>query len=409
MTLRVTIVAFEIPYPPVHGGRLDVWRRMKAMARMGVEIQLIGWSKELPRAEEEAALHQHARLVHRLPFRGGLMGTALRALALTRFPLEVTSRLCLGQSWQRLKRSVEAFRPHLVIADQLHSGAVALRLNAELGLPLIYRSHNIEHRYWARMRGSALGIDKLFRSLSLLHLKSYEMNMLRRCDAFFDISAEDLAFWHAAGFRHGAVLPPLIEFPEPVTGGGAGREYDVVFLGNLHSANNVEGLLWFLREVMPILQKAVPNVNVLLAGSRPVDALVEACSEASNVHLLADPDQAAPVYRSGRVLINPVATGSGVALKSLDMLAAARPIVSISKGVTGLPAQAMAAFRLADGAKAFADAIARALAESDPVLSDPARLHEIFGTAQVSAFLQRIEAVAARPAATSGQSAGVKG
>lgn len=397
MTLRVTLIAFEIPYPPIHGGRLDVWRRMTAMARMGVDIQLIGWRKTPLGADEEATLRRYARDVHVLPFLQGLVGSAVRALALARCPLEVTSRLQLGRRWQRLKAQVQAFGPDLIIADQLHSGAIALRLQEDLQLPLVYRSHNIEHRYWTRMRDSARGLDKLLRSLSVLHLRSYELTMLRRCDAFFDISSDDLAVWRTLGFTHGAVLPPLIKFPEPAADDGdKGKpEDDVVFLGNLHSANNVEGVLWFLREVMPILRDAVPQVQVLVAGSRPADALAAACAATPNVRMLADPEDAAGVYSSGRVLINPVATGSGVALKSLDMLAAAKPIVTVSRGVIGLPAEALPAFLVADTAEAFAAAVARCLADAHRNAPDRAWLEEAFGDAQVRTFLERLDALVA--------------
>lgn len=399
MTLRVTLIAFEIPYPPVHGGRLDVWRRMTAMARMGVDIQLIGWRKTPLAADEEAILRRYARDVHVLPFLEGISGSAVRAVALTLYPLEVTSRLRFGRPWERLKAQVRAFDPDLIIADQLHSGAVALRLQEALRLPLVYRSHNIEHRYWTRMRDSARGFEKLLRSLSVLHLRSYELTMLRRCDAFFDISADDLAAWRALGFTHGSVLPPLIELPElpaDSTAGASGETgYDVVFLGNLHSANNVEGVLWFLRQVMPILRDTVPQVRVLVAGSRPVEAIATACAAADNVRLLADPEDAAAVYSSGRVLINPVATGSGVALKSLDMLAAGKPIVTVSPGVIGLPAEALPSFIVADAAEAFAAAIARALADADPRTLDRAWLEQAFGDAQVRTFLKRLEALVA--------------
>jgi hypothetical protein len=319
-------------------------------------------------------------------------------VALARYPLEITSRLQFGRRWERLKANVRAFGPDLIIADQLHSGAVALRLQAALRLPLVYRSHNVEHRYWTRMRDSARGLDKLLRSLSVLHLRSYERAMLRRCDAFFDISGDDLAAWRALGFTHGAVLPPLIELPAlPANhdaGAGGEPENDVVFLGNLHSANNVEGVLWFLRQVMPILRAAVPEVRVLVAGSRPGEALASACAETANVHLRADPEDAAAVYGSGRVLINPVATGSGVALKSLDMLAAGKPIVTVSRGVIGLPAEALPSFVVADTSEAFAAAIARALADADPTTPDRAWLEQAFGDAQVRTFLRRLESLA---------------
>ncbi len=145
---------------------------------------------------------------------------------------------------------------------------------------------------------------------------------------------------------------------------------------------------------MPILRAAVPEVRVLVAGSRPGEALASACAETANVHLRADPEDAAAVYGSGRVLINPVATGSGVALKSLDMLAAGKPIVTVSRGVIGLPAEALPSFVVADTSEAFAAAIARALADADPTTPDRAWLEQAFGDAQVRTFLRRLESLA---------------
>lgn len=56
---RITLFASDIPYPPVHGGRVDLWRRIKFLASQKVQIQLICWSNEeiLSEALEEIDLH----------------------------------------------------------------------------------------------------------------------------------------------------------------------------------------------------------------------------------------------------------------------------------------------------------------------------------------------------------------
>src|SRR5882724_13726755 len=41
--LRVTVIHHEFPYPPIHGGKADVWSRLVGLRRLGVQIQLVCW------------------------------------------------------------------------------------------------------------------------------------------------------------------------------------------------------------------------------------------------------------------------------------------------------------------------------------------------------------------------------
>lgn len=71
------------------------------------------------------------------------------------------------------------------------------------------------------------------------------------------------------------------------------------------------------------------------------------------VRLIANPESASEIYSSGRVLINPVAVGSGTSIKSIDMLAFNRPIVTLEKGLAGLPEKAKQYFMLASDSETF--------------------------------------------------------
>ena len=138
---------------------------------------------------------------------------------------------------------------------------------------------------------------------------------------------------------------------------------DLLFVGNLSYAPNVEGARWLCEAVLPLLD----GVTVTIAGSQPA-AEVLALARDPRVRLLADPDEIASCYARCRVAVVPLQRGGGSRLKLIEALAHGRPVVSTAAGAhghsepgdSGLPGVV-----LADRAPAFADACRRLLA--DPV------------------------------------------
>jgi polysaccharide biosynthesis protein PslH len=389
--LKMTMVCHDLPFPANHGARVDMWRRIKAFRRLGVELQLICWGDGWDE-ETRAELNRVAQQVHVVLFQGGAVAHLSRALDLLSYPLEVTSRIVRGQALQRLSAEVRQFQPDVIWLDGLHGGELATRLSRALQVPLVMRSHNIEHLYYRRLLASATGWGKLRRQLSLLHLEQFERSVLGQSAVFYDISMDDLNFWQSQGLRQGRYLPPLVDFSlEP---GDVPPVYDVVFLGNLCSDNNVAGVTWFVNEVMPLVQAQLPDVRVLIAGSNPVKKILDLCGQRSGIELRVNPTDAAAVYRSGRVLINPVKAGSGVSIKSIEMLAAGRGIVSTAQGTAGLPDCVKPYFKIAIEAQSFASEIIQLLsAASPPPTLPPDQLEALFGQRAIETVLAEVQAL----------------
>ena len=90
------------------------------------------------------------------------------------------------------------------------------------------------------------------------------------------------------------------------------------------------------------------------------------------VTLLADPPSIPAIAGAARVLVNTVQGGSGVNLKSVEMLFSAAHLVSTPAGVQGLPDEAAACFAVHADAPAFARAVAQALASAGLPAADAA-------------------------------------
>ena len=359
--MKITLICQEIPYPAMHGSRIDMWRRIKAFAERGVELQVIfWWFGTAPTAESIAQIHKYVSKIHPIKIEQTSLSRFRRITDLFSYPLETSSRLIKGQKLANLMNEVRDFNPDIIFLDGIHGGAIATSLSQELQVQMVTRSHNIEHIYAQKMFAAAISLkDKFRRYLAMLHLERYEKQLLTNSALFYDISADDLQFWQALNLTNGRLLSPLIELVavESLNSSERSESYDIVFLGNLNAENNVAGVIWFLTEVLPLIHERWPQVTVLIAGFKPVDRIVQICHQTEGVSLQIDPVSANDTYQLGRVLINPILTGSGVKIKSIEMLQFAKPIVSTSEGVSGLPTAVKQYFRIANDPATFAAAI----------------------------------------------------
>lgn len=361
--MKITLICSEIPYPAIHGGRIDIWRRIKAFADRGVELQLIFWWFGIePSDPEIAEIQKYASKLHPIQIHQTLISRLARIPDLLVYPLETSARSIKGNKLTKLRHEVKEFDPDIIFLDGLHGGGIATILSQELNLPLVTRSHNIEHLYAQRLLKSAIGLkDKFRRYLATFNLEQYEKKMLASSTYFYDVSADDLKFWQGLDFNNGRLLPPIIEFSEISTAEDENdiktlNTYDLVFLGSLDAENNVEAVIWFLTEVLPLIQQQLPKTTVAIAGRKPVDRIRQICEQTPLVTLIGNPESANDIYRLANVLINPILSGSGVKIKSIEMLQFGIPIVSTTEGVSGLPMPVRQYFKIADNPVDFANA-----------------------------------------------------
>jgi polysaccharide biosynthesis protein PslH len=423
--MKITLLCIEIPYPATNGSRIDMWRRIKAFATQGTELQaIVWWFGTKPTLDEIAEIQKYVKRLHLFQIEQTWTARLRRLPDLLSYPLETTSRIIKGVKLNTLIDEVRNFNPDAIFLESIHGGVIATSLSQSLNIPLLTRSPNIEHLYAQKMLQSTIRLkDKLRRYLATIHLEKYEKSILKNSAFFYDISADDLKFWQAAGFTNGRLLPPMIEFPDSETASShnsisttiptkqieeIATSYDLVFLGNLYAENNVAGLIWFLTEVWPIVRAQLPETTVLIAGSNPVPRIRQICEKTQGVTLRINPKSASDTYRSGRVLINPILKGSGVKIKSIDMLTIGLPIVSTIEGVSGLPEAIKKYFIIASDTASFAaasikflSAIQRSSAalteqkdNSDlPIIADRELLESFFGNKIIQTVISDIESI----------------
>ncbi len=143
----------------------------------------------------------------------------------------------------------------------------------------------------------------------------------------------------------------------------------LVFVGVMNYLPNVDGCVHFVREVLPLVRAAYPDVRFTIVGSKPAPE-VEALARQPGVTVTGFVDDPRLWLRRAAISVAPLRIARGIQNKVLEALAMGLPVVgttSATQGVEGTPGQH---FVLADTAEEQARAITT-------LLDDPSRARAI--------------------------------
>jgi glycosyltransferase involved in cell wall biosynthesis len=229
---------------------------------------------------------------------------------------------------------------------------------------------------------------------------SEELKGLRRADVVVAIEEHERDFF--AGQLPGRTVITvghLANESAPITDWNNRVESSILFVGAKNQPN-VAGLQYTIESVLPLVHARHPKAVLLLAGS-----ICASAPDSPFIHKLGYVKDIAELYAKTWIAFNPVHTGSGQSIKSVEALGYSVPLVTTVTGARGLPSSAEAAFlKVADiDAGAMADALVRLLesATERAALSQSAsryvRDYNRLVTSQLISILPRQSAQSASP------------
>ncbi|RDS79293.1 glycosyltransferase [Dyella monticola] len=110
----------------------------------------------------------------------------------------------------------------------------------------------------------------------------------------------------------------------------------ILFVAGFGHPPNVDGAVWWMKEVMPLIRQRFPEVIVRLVGSNPTDEIKALAGPRVKVLGYVQDETLASLYRQSRVAIAPLRFGAGVKLKVLEAMQQGIPLVTTSVGAQGL-------------------------------------------------------------------------
>jgi glycosyltransferase involved in cell wall biosynthesis len=146
------------------------------------------------------------------------------------------------------------------------------------------------------------------------------------------------------------------EINEAVTPNDFGERNGMLFVGGFSHLPNQDAVLWFLKEVYPLMAKKLPDLHVTIAGNAPTDEIKARASEAILVTGRVSEEELRSLYNKVKVVVAPLRIGAGVKGKVVESLRMGVPVVTTKIGVQGLPGYEDA-IAVADDPADFAKAV----------------------------------------------------
>ncbi len=136
----------------------------------------------------------------------------------------------------------------------------------------------------------------------------------------------------------------------------------LLFVGGFNHTPNQDGILWFVRDIFPVIQQTFGGVHLTIVGSKAPEAVLALAGRAIDIAGFVSDDRLAELYKDASLVIAPLRYGGGVKGKVIEAMATGVPLVTTPTGAQGLNDPESLMF-IASEAEAFAQAVIQALTD----------------------------------------------
>ena len=264
----------------------------------------------------------------------------------------------------QLKREIDA-----LIAAEHYDSIVCDFLAAAPNVPnlasCVLFQHNVETTIWQRhVEQTESIVKKYFFQLQAAKMEAYERKICRTAKHVIAVSDIDASRMRQM-FQIDSVtsVPTGVDVEYFAPRGAATPMSDIVFCGSMDWLPNVDAVVYFLAEVLPLIRAKLPGATFTIAGRSPDDRVLKAVQGLTGVCVTGKVDDMRPYLWGSKISIVPIRIGGGTRLKIYECMAAGVPVVSSTVGAEGLRYEDGKDIVLADDPGAFAAACVRLLSD----------------------------------------------
>ncbi len=365
--MKVLLLTQVLPYPPDSGPKAKTWNVLKYLAQHH-QITLVSFVRG-DQSAQVRHLERYCQAVHAVPMERSVLHDGLA----------MVRSLLTGQPWMMVRDDRAAMRRlvdrltvetrfDIAHADQLNMAQYAARAP---GASKVLDAHNALWLLYKRLcETMEPGLQKWLLRRDWQLLKKYEGQICREFGAVLAVSEEDktalIEAMDGEGQRtepnpHITVIPIAVDTDEVPMVARRQEADHILHIGTMYWPPNIDGILWFIREVYPFIRERHPAVTFDVVGARPPQEIADLAKDGTGINVtgyVADPT---PYLEQAGVMVVPLRAGGGMRVKILNALAQGLPIVSTSLGCEGIAVTHGQNILIADTPHDFAEAVLRLL------------------------------------------------
>lgn len=195
-----------------------------------------------------------------------------------------------------------------------------------------------------------------------LRTRRRELGVYRRADAVIVVTETDKrTVQECLPDSRIAVVPTIHQEADEVPGFHDRAPKSLLFVGGFEHSPNVDAVLFFCREILPLIRRSVADVTVTIVGDSAPEEVQSLASD--TIRLTGWVPDVKPYLHKHLVSIAPIRFGSGMKGKVAEAMANGLPVVVTKIAAEGMELTDGVTALIADSAEEFADAVTRLMVD----------------------------------------------
>ena len=334
--MKILLLCNKPPYPASEGGPMAMNSIITGLLEAGHQVKILAVNSEKFNIKESDIPDEYRKKT----------GIELIDVDLSIRPLKAFTNLFTRKSYHVERFISKEFRESLIkVLEKEQFDVVQLEMlymaphvddiRAHSKAMIVLRAHNVEHKIWERIaKETKFFIKRWYINHLAKTLKEYELNALETVDGIAAITRKDAAFFRKYCSK------PIIDIPFGVYPEEFTPKYEIegkpkfYHIGSMNWMPNVEGIHWFIDEVLPKTVEKVPNFVYHLAGRNMPEWLTT--MKDPHINVIGEVPDAKEFVTHHDVAIVPLLSGSGIRIKIIESMALGKTVITTRVGAEGI-------------------------------------------------------------------------
>lgn len=363
MKNKILFISTLLPYPLNNGGKIKTYNTLKMLSEK-YSIDLICYYEN---DEELKYINDIKDIVENVECIKGKITTnenkaymcklAFRSV-FSMLPLTVL-KFYDSKFKQLIDYRIKNNKYDIIYVDHLQI-SINLKKYKTYNTKYIIDEHNCEHLIMKRKFKEENNIfKKVFFNLEYLKLKKYEKDRLKKFDKIIVLSENDKKEIAELGIVEDSIEIIPIPFSEGFIKENLNLKKDrvnILFLGTMSWMPNYEGVLWFLKKVVPLLRSNKINFKLYIIGKGPSKEILDYDNK-KDIEVLGFVEDIDKYIETCDCMVVPIFFGSGIRVKIIEAFAKKIPVISTTIGAEGLNIDNLKNILIADNENEFSKCI----------------------------------------------------
>lgn len=365
--MRILQICHKMPWPVHDGGSFSLYANAVGLLENGAKVKI--FAVNTPRLWiDPDSLPQE--FISKTEFESHRIDTRIK-------PLNILGNLFRRQSylverfWDRswndkLIKILTKESFDIIQLEHTYLGLYIDTLRRYSQAKIVLRPQNVESDVWYRIaKQEIMPLRKWLIYIAAKRLRVFEKETSRKTDGIIAISSLDRETFQRFDSKKPVLAIPIgIDFrkvDQPID--AENRDSKLIFyhLGSMDWMPNLQGIKWFLKDIMPFIVKESPEFRFSIAGKN----MPASFFKLQNNHFKVNGEiaDAAKFHQVNDVLIVPLLSGGGIRVKIIEAMAMGKTVISTTIGAEGIPYTNGKNLLIANTKEQFAEQVKKCLRE----------------------------------------------